>query len=53
MALHIRGIHLNAFNQICHICARTFRSKQVYKEHLREHLETDIPKLQCTICGTW
>lgn len=54
LANHIRGVHENAFAHMCHICAKTFKSKQVYDLHLQhEHLDTEPPKLQCSICGNW
>lgn len=53
LANHIRGVHENAFAHMCHICAKTFKSKQVYELHQRAHMEQAPPKLQCTICGSW
>lgn len=47
---HILTIHSKAFEQVCHICARTFKTKQNMIYHLRTHEENGEPRVQCTIC---
>lgn len=51
---HIRGVHQNAYLQICDICARVFKSKQVFEFHRDSNCGTDMQrKSQCNICGAW
>lgn len=51
---HIRGVHENAYVQICDVCAKVFKSKKILESHRELHFVTDVkPRLQCSICGSW
>lgn len=53
LASHIRGVHEFAFAHVCDICARVFKSKHVFQNHMQEHSTTTRPKMQCNVCGAW
>ncbi|KAJ6641728.1 1,5-anhydro-D-fructose reductase [Pseudolycoriella hygida] len=53
LASHIRGVHEFAFAHVCDICARVFKSKHVFQNHMQEHSTITRPKMQCNVCGAW
>lgn len=55
LATHISRVHDNAFALMCHVCAKTFKSKTVFDQHHRDEHSAGLatPKLQCNICGNW
>lgn len=52
---HIRGVHEFAYQNICEICAKVFKSKHQCEHHRRlEHSDAkNRPKYQCTQCGAY
>lgn len=50
---HIASVHERAYSQICEICAKTFKTKQGFREHLSTHNDTDETRVQCSYCGAW
>lgn len=54
LRIHIRGVHQFAYAHICDICAKVFKSKQVFELHRESKCGTDVKlKSQCDICGAW
>lgn len=42
------------YTHICEICAKPFNNKLYYDLHKKlTHSTTEIPKVQCQICGLW
>lgn len=41
------------FEQICDICAKTFKTKQGFQEHLAAHTDTEATRVQCNYCRAW
>lgn len=51
---HIRQVHELAQEYVCEVCARQFKNKQTFHNHVKyEHSETPPSKVQCDICGAW
>lgn len=51
---HIRNSHLKVSAGVCHICAKSFSSKQSLKIHYDlKHSENPPEKKQCPICYKW
>uniref|UniRef100_A0A182N899 C2H2-type domain-containing protein n=1 Tax=Anopheles dirus TaxID=7168 RepID=A0A182N899_9DIPT len=49
MLLHVRRLHLKAFEVNCPQCALTFSTKQILAQHMKTH--TNQRTHTCTICG--
>ncbi|XP_041770431.1 zinc finger protein 383-like [Anopheles merus] len=47
--LHVRRLHLKAFEVSCTECALTFRTKQMLAQHMKTH--TNQRTHTCTVCG--
>lgn len=50
---HMLNIHKRTFEQICEICAKTFKTKQGFRDHLLTHNDTLATRVQCSYCGAW
>lgn len=52
---HIQSVHAAPTSEICHVCARMYKSKASLRIHMQEQHERpeDCPKMQCNICGSW
>lgn len=50
---HISKVHERAEERICDICARIFKSKEGFQDHMVSHREKEEPRVQCTHCGIW
>lgn len=50
---HILRVHERVEERICDICARIFKSKEGFQDHMLSHRETKEPRVQCTQCGIW
>lgn len=48
---HILTDHVKAYEQVCDICAKVFKTKQNFKDHMMTH--TNESRIQCSHCGTW
>lgn len=52
LTTHIRGVHENAFKDICPICAKVFKSKNQCEKHQQlEHSDKKLPRVECHLCG--
>ncbi|GAB0100288.1 transcription factor grauzone-like [Sergentomyia squamirostris] len=48
---HVRRVHENACVNVCEICAKVFRSKNLFEKHVQEHSAGGLPRVPCNICG--
>lgn len=48
---HIASVHERSYCQICEICAKTFKTKQGFREHLETHKDTEETRVQCSYCN--
>uniref|UniRef100_A0A1B0CLJ7 Putative transcription factor grauzone-like protein n=1 Tax=Lutzomyia longipalpis TaxID=7200 RepID=A0A1B0CLJ7_LUTLO len=48
---HVRRVHENAHVQVCEICAKVFRCKNIFEKHMLEHNNQLKPTIPCTVCG--
>lgn len=53
MKTHVLKVHHRSEEQICHVCARIFKTKEGFRDHLLTHTGTTEPKVQCNYCGAW
>lgn len=44
-------MHERRYQQMCHICAKVFTTKQTMLAHLREHSGVEVPRVNCEFCG--
>lgn len=47
---HIASVHERAYLAVCEICAKTFKTKQGFREHLLTHNDTDETRVECAYC---
>lgn len=50
---HILNVHHRINEQICDICAKIFKSKEGFQDHMLSHMDTEEPRIQCNYCGVW
>lgn len=53
LKMHILKVHKRVEERICDICAKIFKSKEGFQDHMLSHGDTEEPRVQCTQCGTW
>lgn len=51
---HVRGTHDGAHSQVCDICGKVCKTKQILQIHRSEiHTNASQPRVQCNVCGSW
>lgn len=50
---HKLKVHERIDQRICDICARVFKTKEGYQDHLLAHSGIEEPRVQCEYCGAW
>uniref|UniRef100_A0A1B0CLJ8 Putative transcription factor grauzone-like protein n=1 Tax=Lutzomyia longipalpis TaxID=7200 RepID=A0A1B0CLJ8_LUTLO len=48
---HVRRVHENSCVSVCEVCAKIFRCKNLFKQHVAEHTSQNEPRVPCTVCG--
>ncbi|GAB0100286.1 hypothetical protein DMENIID0001_162990 [Sergentomyia squamirostris] len=48
---HVRRAHENSCVNVCDICAKVFRCKNLFEKHVQEHSAGGLPRVPCEICG--
>lgn len=48
---HVKFVHGQQNQQVCHICARVYSSPASLRRHLKEHSGVEEPRITCKICG--
>lgn len=48
---HVKFVHGQQNQQVCHICARVYNSPASLRQHLKEHSGIEEPRITCDKCG--
>ncbi|GAB0100287.1 transcription factor grauzone [Sergentomyia squamirostris] len=48
---HVRRVHENSCVSVCEVCAKVFRCRNLFKQHVAEHMSVKEPGVPCTVCG--
>ncbi|XP_037824139.1 zinc finger protein 208-like [Lucilia sericata] len=48
---HVRSVHLKKYINICDICGRSIRCKEVFERHMLQHEGKPLPTVSCDVCG--
>lgn len=48
---HVKFVHGQQNQQVCHICARVYSSPASLRQHLKEHSGVEEPRITCEKCG--
>lgn len=52
--MHILKVHERIDQRICDVCAKVFKTKEGFQEHMKtQHMGIEEPRVQCTFCGAW
>lgn len=50
---HILKVHDRIDQRICDVCAKLFKTKEGFHEHMISHMGIEEPRVQCRYCGAW
>lgn len=51
LSTHVKQVHERRYDQVCHICAKVYNSKQSMIDHLKKHSNIKEPEVSCSYCG--
>lgn len=48
---HVRSVHLKKYINVCDICGKSIRCKEVFERHMLQHEGKPLPTVSCDVCG--
>lgn len=51
MKAHKLKVHERIDQRICDVCAKVFKTKEGFQEHMLSHSDVKEPRLECNYCG--